>query len=57
MADLTYEMSLDETRRIVDFALAVARGRQTVKAGWAALFRDRKRAAKAAKDKTGAVKS
>jgi bifunctional UDP-N-acetylglucosamine pyrophosphorylase/glucosamine-1-phosphate N-acetyltransferase len=38
-------------------ALAVARGRQTVKAGWAALFRDRKRAAKAAKDKTGAVKS
>jgi bifunctional UDP-N-acetylglucosamine pyrophosphorylase/glucosamine-1-phosphate N-acetyltransferase len=33
-------------------ALALARGQQTVKPGWAARFRDRKRAEKAARTKT-----
>ena len=38
-------------------ALALARGKQVAKPGWAARFRDRKRADKAAKAKTGSEKA
>ena len=38
------------TEDVAPDALALARGRQTQKPGWAAAFRERKRRAKAAKD-------